>query len=152
MTGNEEPMKVDHNLYQYLVCLSIRPLSIVPLVPLPLSNRHIQPSATIGSCHFNTSCHKSGSQNSGRVGKCRISVIMTLWPTHTLIHDITTKYKKPTELTKWVVIKKLQVSLTFEDFQFATFSHKTCLVHMTTSEESLRVLFFTRSLTIDLVH
>jgi hypothetical protein len=30
--------------------------------------------------------------------------------------------------------------------------HKTHLLHMTTSEESLRVLFFTCSLTIDLVH
>ena len=47
---------------------------------------------------------------------------------------------------------KLQVRLTFEDFRFATFFHKTHLIHMTTSEESLRVLFFTRSLTVDLVH
>jgi hypothetical protein len=39
-----------------------------------------------------------------------------------------------------------------EDFRFATFLHETHLIHMTTSEESLRVLFFTRSLTVDLVH
>jgi hypothetical protein len=32
--------------------------------------------------------------------KCPTSVIMTLWPTHTSIHDITTKYPKPAELTK----------------------------------------------------
>jgi hypothetical protein len=38
---------------------------------------------------------------------CRTSVIMTLWHTHTLIHDITTKYPKPTELTTWLVIQKL---------------------------------------------
>jgi hypothetical protein len=30
-------------------------------------------------------------------------------------------------------------------------NHKTHLIHITTSEESLRVLFFTRSLTVDLV-
>jgi hypothetical protein len=29
---------------------------------------------------------------------------------------------------------------------------KTHLIHMTTSEESLRVLFFTRSFAVDLVH
>jgi hypothetical protein len=39
-----------------------------------------------------------------------------------------------------------------EDFRFATFCHKTHLIHMTTSEESLRVLFFTHSLAVDLVH
>jgi hypothetical protein len=45
------------------------------------------------------------------------------------------------------------VNLTrFEDFRFATFLDKTHLIHMTTSEESLRVLFFTRSLAVDLVH
>jgi hypothetical protein len=32
---------------------------------------------------------------------CRTSVIMTLWPRHILlIHDITTKYPMPAELTK----------------------------------------------------
>jgi hypothetical protein len=31
---------------------------------------------------------------------CHTSVIMTLWPTLTLIHDITTKYPKPIEQTK----------------------------------------------------
>jgi hypothetical protein len=41
---------------------------------------------------------------------------------------------------------------TFEHFWFATFLHKTHLIHMTTSEESLIVLFFTQSLTLDLVH
>jgi hypothetical protein len=45
------------------------------------------------------------------------------------------------------------VNLThFEDFRFATFFHETHLIHMTTSEESLRVLFFTPSLAVDLVH
>jgi hypothetical protein len=39
-----------------------------------------------------------------------------------------------------------------EDFRFATFLHEPHLINMTTSEESLRVLFFTRSLTVDLVH
>jgi hypothetical protein len=44
------------------------------------------------------------------------------------------------------------VNLThFEDFRFATLFHE-CVIHMTTSEESLRVLFFTRSLAVDLVH
>jgi hypothetical protein len=32
--------------------------------------------------------------------ECCTSVIMILWHTHTLIHDITTKYTKPAELTK----------------------------------------------------
>jgi hypothetical protein len=68
---------------------------------------------------------------------CRTSVIMTLWPTHISIHDVTTKYPKPAIL---------------EDFWFATFSHETHLIHTATSEESLRVLFLTRSLTVDLVH
>jgi hypothetical protein len=48
------------------------------------------------------------------------------------------------------------VNLTrFEDFRFATFLDETAethLIHMTTSEESLRVLFFTHSLAVDLVH
>jgi hypothetical protein len=39
-----------------------------------------------------------------------------------------------------------------EDFRFATFSYKTHLIHMTTSEESLRVLFFTQLLAVDWVH
>jgi hypothetical protein len=47
---------------------------------------------------------------------------------------------------------KLQVRLTVKDFQFVTFFHKSLLLHMTTSEESLRLLFITHSLTIDLVH
>jgi hypothetical protein len=38
---------------------------------------------------------------------CRTSVFMTLWRTHTLIHDITTKYPKPAELTIWLVIQKV---------------------------------------------
>jgi hypothetical protein len=38
------------------------------------------------------------------------------------------------------------------DSKSATFFHETHLIHMTTSEESLRALFFTRSLTVDLVH
>jgi hypothetical protein len=38
---------------------------------------------------------------------CRTSVFMTLWHTHTSIHDITTKYPKPAELTIWLVIQKV---------------------------------------------
>jgi hypothetical protein len=49
--------------------------------------------------------------------KCGTSVIMTLWCTHTSIHDIITKYPKPAKLvTKWLMIQKLQVRLTFKDF------------------------------------
>jgi hypothetical protein len=47
---------------------------------------------------------------------------------------------------------QLHARLTFKDFRFATFFHKTHLIHMTISEESLRVIFFTHSLAIDLVH
>jgi hypothetical protein len=61
------------------------------------------------------------------------------------------QYPKPAHLMKWHD-SKLKVKLTFEDFWFATFFHETHLIHMTTSEESLRVLFFTHSLAIDLVH
>jgi hypothetical protein len=39
--------------------------------------------------------------------ECRTSVFMTLLPTHTSIHDITTKYPKPAELTIWLVIQKV---------------------------------------------
>jgi hypothetical protein len=39
--------------------------------------------------------------------KCHTSVFMTLWHTHTLIHDITTKYPKPAKLTIWLVIQKV---------------------------------------------
>jgi hypothetical protein len=60
-----------------------------------------------------------------------------LWPTHTLIHDVTTKYPKPAKP------QRLSICNLFS---------QTNLLHMTTSEESLRVLFFTLSLTIDLVH
>jgi hypothetical protein len=42
-----------------------------------------------------------------RLSYCCTSVIMTLWPTHTWIHDITTKYPKPAELTIWLVIQKV---------------------------------------------
>jgi hypothetical protein len=62
-------------------------------------------------------------------------VPQSLWLTHTLIHDITTKYPKPTELMKYLVIKELQVRLTFKNFWFVTILHKTHLIHMTTSEE-----------------
>jgi hypothetical protein len=37
-------------------------------------------------------------------------------------------------------------------FDLQTFFHEMHLIHMTTSEESLRVLFLTSSLAIDLVH
>jgi hypothetical protein len=80
--------------------------------------------------------------------KCCTSVIMTLWPTHTSIHDITTRYPKPAEVTIWLVTQKVYSWLTFKDFWFATCFHKTHLIHMTTSEESLRVLFH-RSGTLD---
>jgi hypothetical protein len=39
--------------------------------------------------------------------ECRTSVFMTLWHTHTSIHDITTKYPKPAKLTIWLVIQKV---------------------------------------------
>jgi hypothetical protein len=39
--------------------------------------------------------------------KCCTSVFMTLWHTYTSIHDITTKYPKPAELTIWLVIQKV---------------------------------------------
>jgi hypothetical protein len=48
--------------------------------------------------------------------ECGTSVIMILWCTHTSIHDIITKYPKPAELMKWLVIQNLQVRLTFTDF------------------------------------
>jgi hypothetical protein len=48
--------------------------------------------------------------------------------------------------------QNIQSLPSLEDIQFATFSHETHLIHMTTSEESLRVLFFTHSLAVDLVH
>jgi hypothetical protein len=48
--------------------------------------------------------------------------------------------------------QNIQSPPSLEDFRFETFSHETHLIHMTTSEEPLRVLFFTRSLTVDLVH
>jgi hypothetical protein len=38
---------------------------------------------------------------------CCTSVFMTLWHTLTSIHDITTKYPKPAELTIWLVIQKV---------------------------------------------
>jgi hypothetical protein len=38
---------------------------------------------------------------------CRTLVFMTLWHTLTSIHDITTKYPKPAELTIWLVIQKV---------------------------------------------
>jgi hypothetical protein len=59
---------------------------------------------------------------------------MTLWHTHTSIHDITTKYPKPTELAIWLLIQKVYTWLTFKDFWFATFFYETHLIHMTTSE------------------
>jgi hypothetical protein len=55
--------------------------------------------------------------------ECRTSVFMTLWPTHTSIHDITTKYPKPAELTIWLVIQKCKpdsLSKTFDLQPFFT--------------------------------
>jgi hypothetical protein len=49
--------------------------------------------------------------------ECRTSVFITLWHTHTSIHDITTKYPKPAELTIWLVIQKCKpdsLSKTFD--------------------------------------
>jgi hypothetical protein len=71
---------------------------------------------------------------------CRTSVIMTLWATHPLILRYMTSQQN------------IQSPPILKDFRFATFFHETHLIHMTTSEESLRVLFFTRSLAVDLVH
>jgi hypothetical protein len=74
------------------------------------------------------------------VALCCTSVIMTLWATHPLI------------LRYMMSQQNIQSPPILEDFRFATFFHETHLIHMTTSEESLRVLFFTRSLAVDLVH
>jgi hypothetical protein len=38
---------------------------------------------------------------------CRTSVFMTLWHTHTSIHNITTKYPKSAKLIIWLVIQKV---------------------------------------------
>jgi hypothetical protein len=57
-------------------------------------------------------------------------------------------------LTLWYMTSQqnIQSLPILEDFRFATSFHKPHLIHMTTSEESLRVLFFTCSLAVDLVH
>jgi hypothetical protein len=68
---------------------------------------------------------------------CHTSVIMTLWPTHISIHDITTKYPKSADPRR---LSKCNL-----------FSWNTSHLH-NNLEESLRVLFFTHSLTVDLVH
>jgi hypothetical protein len=76
-------------------------------------------------------------------------VIMTHSHFDTWHHNKISKARRANEMT---CDSKLLVRLTLEDFPFATFFQKTHLSHMTTSEESLRVLFFTCSLTVDLVH
>jgi hypothetical protein len=63
-------------------------------------------------------------------------------------HNKISKAQWANKIDSWL---KLLVRLTLENFWFATFFHRTHLLHMTTSEESLSVLFFTSSLAIDLV-
>ncbi len=62
--------------------------------------------------------------------KCHTSVIMTLWPTHTLVHDITTKYPKPAELTKWLVLKNCKSDSLSKTFDLQpSFSQNTSHSH-----------------------
>jgi hypothetical protein len=75
--------------------------------------------------------------------------IMTHSHFDTWHHNKISKARRANNMTR----DSKSVNLTrFEDFRFATFLDETHLIHMTTSEESLRVLFFTRSLAVDLVH
>jgi hypothetical protein len=68
---------------------------------------------------------------------------MTLW------HNKISKARRANNMTR----DSKSVNLThFRRLSICTFFHETHLIHMTTSEESLRVLFFTHSLTVDLVH
>jgi hypothetical protein len=73
--------------------------------------------------------------------------IMTHSHFDTWHHNKISKARRANEMTR---DSKLQVS--DKDFRFATFFHETHVIHMTTSEEPLRVLFFTHSLAVDLVH
>jgi hypothetical protein len=75
-------------------------------------------------------------------------VPQSLWPLHSLIHGIQQNIKMAHDL------KRIAASQT-DSWRLLIcnlFSMKTHLLHMKTSEESLRVLFFTCSLTVDLVH
>jgi hypothetical protein len=69
---------------------------------------------------------------------CRTSVIITLWHSYfnTRNHNKISEACQANEIDSGF---QLQVRLTFKDFQFVTFFHKTHLLHMRTSEESLRV-------------
>jgi hypothetical protein len=133
----KSPHKVLSKLLTYNNSLS--------MVPFSYSNHWLLLRAsTFADC-----CHSFVHYSWGH--ECCTSVIMTSWPTHTSIHDITTKYPKPAELKNdsWLKIASDSLSKTFD---LQPFFHETHLIHMTTSEESLRVLFFTHSFAIDLVH
>jgi hypothetical protein len=67
---------------------------------------------------------------------CRTSVFMTLWHSHTSIHDITTKYSKARRANNMTRDSK-SVNLThFRRLSICNLFHETHLIHMTTSEES----------------
>jgi hypothetical protein len=61
--------------------------------------------------------------------ECHTSVIMALWPTHTSIQDITTKYPKPAKLTKWLVIKTCRSDSLSKTFDLQPFSQNTSHSH-----------------------
>jgi hypothetical protein len=71
---------------------------------------------------------------------------------HSLVVPQSIWHYNPLTLRYMMSQQNIQSPPILEDFWFATFFHETHLIHVTTSEESLRVLFFTRSLAVDLVH
>ncbi len=67
--------------------------------------------------------------------------LMSHSPTHISIHDVTTKYPKPADP------RRLSICNLFQPF-----SRNTSHSHDNLTRVSIRVLFFTRSLAVDLVH
>jgi hypothetical protein len=75
--------------------------------------------------------------------------IMTHSPFDSWHHNKISKARRANNMTR----DSKSVNLThFRRLSICNLFHETHLIHMTTSEESLRVLFFTHSLAIDLVH
>jgi hypothetical protein len=117
---------------------------------------HIQfPSTATTSLHCNPFVPNilglKSHNNATSCGNCHTSVFDIMTHSHfdTWHHNKISQARRAKNMTR----DSKSVNLThFGRLSICNLFHETHLNHMTTSEESLRVLFFTHSLAVDLVH
>jgi hypothetical protein len=100
------------------------PFKIIDIQQLPINGTILIQQSPTSVEHVNIcrllpffECYNWGCE-------CCTSVIMTLWPTHALIHDITTKYPKPTKLMKWLVTQNCKSDSLLKTFHLQPFFKK----------------------------